>query len=356
MRTGTSFPTGSNQPQQRKQSSLWHDSDLGERGGLLEWWYQKAAPQEPENSTPQDRERVRAGRLSSILLFIMLCFGLVQVPNAFESTNPAFTPILITAITITCGTLILNRLGYVTVVGITLVIVIEAAFILIVITGTPTNPNTLTAFYLIVVTELLAVSLLTPKSVFLVAACNAVFTLADIVFKPHASSLVLATPTNYYNVIIGPIALQVTVALVTYLWVQGARLAIERAERVAALESALAERDREAAEQKQQLELGIQQILQTHIQAANGDFNVRAPLARENVLWQVAHNLNNLLSRLQRATQFEHDLQRIEGEAVHLADVVRRAREMRRPIPASKSGTLLDPLAQELTGNYLNQP
>lgn len=356
MRTNASISANGDKFQSAKKSSLWDDGETGTRSGLLEWWYEKVAPQEPQNSTPQDRERVRAGRLSSIMLLIMLLFGFVQLPNALTSTNPYFLPILLIAITFVVGAFVFNRLGYVTAVGIALVVVVEATFILVTITGRPITPNTLTTFYLIVVTEVIAVSLLTPKSVFLVALCNAVFTCATIFFKAHTSALVLVSPANYYNALGSPLALQAIVALVMYLWAQGAHLAIERAERVAALESALAERDREVAEQKQQLELGIQQILQTHIQVANGDFNARAPLARENVLWQVAHNLNNFLARLQRATQYEGELQRAEGEVVRAVDAVRRAKATRRPIQIPQSSTVLDPLTQELTGNYLNHP
>ncbi len=82
---------------------------------------------------------------------------------------------------------------------------------------------------------------------------------------------------------------------------------------------------------------------------------MRAPLARENVLWQVAYGLNNLLARLQRATQSEHELQRTEVEAARLTEAVRSAKVRRQPIQAQKSGTLLDPLAQELAGNYIGQ-
>jgi hypothetical protein len=353
MRTGASI--NGDKPQNAKKSSLWDQHDTGSREGLLEWWYKKVAPEEPQNSTAQERERVRAGRLSSIILLIILCFGFAQLPNAMTSTNTYFLPILLVAILFVMGAFVFNRLGYVTAVGIALVAVTEAAFILIIVTGRPMTASSLTVFYLIVVTELIAVSLLPPKSVFLVAFCNATFTWLTIFFKPHTSALVLVSPANYYNALASPLALQVIVALVMYLWAQGAHLAIERAERVAALEGALAERDREVAEQKQQLELGIQQILQTQIQAANGDFNVRAPLARENVLWQVAHSLNNLLSRLQRSTQFERELQRTEEEAARIVDTVRRAKATRRPIQLPKNGTLLDPLAQELTGNNLSQ-
>ena len=339
------------------KTSLWNEQGTGSRSGLLNWWYQLTAPIEPQNSTSGDRERVRTGRLASIILFMTFCFGLAQLPNALNSANHLFLYIVLIAMCINVGAFIFNKSGQVMAVGIGMVAVVEIAFILVVFTSrTGLSSRSLTVFYLVVVTELIAVSLLPPKSVFLVALCNAAFTGAAIYYLPHTSDLVLTTPYTYYSVLASPLVLQIIVAIVTYLWVQGARQAIERAERVAALERVLAERDRDAAEQKQQLELGIQQILQTHIQAANGNFNARAPLAKENVLWQVAYGLNNLLARMQRSSQCERDLQRAEGEATRLVDAVRQARATRRPIQVPKNGTVLDPLAQELTGNYIHQP
>ena len=71
---------------------------------------------------------------------------------------------------------------------------------------------------------------------------------------------------------------------------------------------------RAITQQKQELESGIQQILQTHVQVANGDFTTRAPLTQDHLLWQVAHSLNNLLARLQRLNQAEAELQRAKFE------------------------------------------
>jgi len=79
----------------------------------------------------------------------------------------------------------------------------------------------------------------------------------------------------------------------------------ERAEEIAALEHTM-------AEQKRQLEVGIQQILQTHVQVANGDYGARAPLSQDNVLWQIANSLNNLLNRLQRARQVGQPMRRAD--------------------------------------------
>jgi len=130
--------------------------------------------------------------------------------------------------------------------------------------------------------------------------------------------------------------------------------------------------------QKQELESGIQLILETHVQVANGDFAIRAPLTQDHLLWQVAYSLNNLLARLQRLSQAEAELQRaklefrrhmgstqaeaqqikaeiqqIYAETQLLVDVLRDAKAQDQPIWAPPSRTVLDSLCRELAGNYI---
>jgi nitrate/nitrite-specific signal transduction histidine kinase len=130
--------------------------------------------------------------------------------------------------------------------------------------------------------------------------------------------------------------------------------------------------------QKQELEGGIQQILETHVQVANGDFATRAPLTQDHLLWQVAYSLNNLLARLQRLSQAEAELQRtkvefkrqmgsnqteaqqikaelqqVYAETQHLVEALREAKAQDHPIWVPPSRTLLDPVCRELAGNYI---
>lgn len=359
MLRGSSVPMETGKPKGGREASFWNEQGDGSGGGVLAWWYRLAAPSEPPNATTQDRARIRAGRLGSIILLIIFCFGATQLPNALSSmsTDRVFPMIILVAMAINIGAQILNKQGKVVLAGTMMVIVVELAFFMIVLISFHTlTSGDMPVFDLLVVTELMAVSLLPPGSVFLVTLCNVLFTWAAITFLPHSTTLNTSTAIRYYSVLAIPLVLQIIVAIITYLWAQGANLAIERAERVAALEHAIAERDRAALEQKQQLEDGIHEILQTHIQVAKGNFEARAPLARENMLWQVAYSLNNLLTRLQRAIQSESELQRTGTEAARLVDAVRFAKMRQRPIQASRTGTLLDPLAQELHGNALTQP
>ena len=94
---------------------------------------------------------------------------------------------------------------------------------------------------------------------------------------------------------------------------------------------------------KRQLDLGIQQILDTHVQVSNGNFTARAPLSQDNVLWRIAYSLNNLLVRLQRLSRAEYELQRARAETERIAEAIHRIRTGQAPLPLTRTGTHLDP-------------
>jgi hypothetical protein len=147
-----------------------------------------------------------------------------------------------------------------------------------------------------------------------------------------------------------PIGLQILLAIVAYLWVRGVDEQVRRADRaeeVAALEHAY-------AVHRQQLEIGVRQILQTHVRIANGDYNFRAPLTQDNVLWQIAVSLNNLVTRLrtssQEAGQAAHELARQNDEIQRLAMALRDLQANRRPVWPAPTGTAVDQLIAILSG------
>src|SRR5260370_36787027 len=140
-------------------------------------------------------------------------------------------------------------------------------------------------------------------------------------------------------------ALELVPALGGYLWVRGPGAAVRRAERAEEIDAL----EHMIAEQKRQLDIGVQQILQTHIRAANGDFGARAPLGQDNALWQISSSLNNLLARLQRAGNAEYRLQRTEEELQRLAAALQDAQSCRRPILPAPSGTSVHPISEIIT-------
>ncbi len=104
--------------------------------------------------------------------------------------------------------------------------------------------------------------------------------------------------------------------VVLFLWVSNATRAIKRADRaevIASLQHNLANFEHAEVEQKRRLEWSIGRVVETLTQWNNGNIGVRIPLTQENVLWQVAGSINNLLNRVQRSRQEAENLQRMNG-------------------------------------------
>jgi len=299
-----------------------------------------------------EREAARRARLTSTVLLILITTLVLILPVTITTKNHILPPLLLVALLIAAGSVVLNRFGRGVIAGSIIVIAITFAFA----TSLLTTPGGLGAynlptFDLLVISELLAVSLLPPEAVFIVGGVNSIFIWAALTYERRAPDLVLLFQHSGYSLLIRPIIVQIIVAVVTYLWVRSAQQAIVRADRaevVASLQHAIAEQEHSVAQQKRQLDASIQQIVETHTRVANGDMNARVPLTNESVLWQIAGSLNNLIARLQRLRQDSNELQRIKEQIPYVTASVRQAQEEHRPIQFTRSGTALDPLLIEL--------
>jgi len=250
----------------------------------------------------------------------------------------------------------------VTAAAVLLILIINAAVMASLIGQTGgLTVDSLPAFDLLVISVVVGASLLPGLAAFLVAALNVAAIVLAFFLLPHAPDLtheltdpdVLGGGTLAIVALLSrPIALQIIIAVVAFLWVRGADQAIRRADRaeeIAALEHTL-------ADQKRQLDIGIQQILQTHVRAANGDYTARAPLGQDNILWQIASSLNNLLSRLQRSGQAEHQLRRTDEEIRRLAAAIDDAQSGRKPIWPAPTGTAADLILERIRGGRRAAP
>ena len=218
------------------------------------------------------------------------------------------------------------------------------------------NTSALPIFSLLVLSLMCAVSFLPPAWVFVVAAINALFTLFVLTSLPSSGELHHLLLTAFPGIATPILLSQFIVSIVAYIWVRGARLAIlraDRAEEIAAFERRELERQQLEIEQKQQLDTGIQQLIQTHVEVANGNFAARAPLLKENVLWQVAYSLNNLLARLQSYRLLNVQQRRNQEALNYLIQAVQRAKKEGEPLRVQQTGTPVDALIIELASLHL---
>lgn len=339
-----------NRPLPQKQTIV--AEPITRRKERLGWWYRLSAPAEDESTPPQ--EAIPRSHLASILILISLVASIAFIPAAVTSDDLHVVPPVIGLFIVGCLCIPLNKRGHVTIVGIVIVGSLDAALIdsLLSYPRFTLTQNAIPIYDLFVLSDIIAISLLPMRSIFYVSAYHSVFMLADIVLQPHTPDLQVLLTSTSYSLMIRPLTIQIVVAIVTYLWVRNTLQALKRAnqaEVIAQLEHTLAQR-------QQDLDEGIQEILATLIQAANGNTGVRAPLARQSVLWQVGVGLNTLLARLQRASQTERELHYTKAEIRRLLLYIHQTKGQQAPLWLSSGGTELDLLISEIQGLVLVQP
>jgi hypothetical protein len=340
------YPPGSSRDRYGATPAMLRGGATAQVGRANLWLRMTSSGWDRPSRTSHEREIARRSALTSWIILGLLIVVLVLVPGglAAPATLAALGGVAVGLLLIA----ILNRMGQVLAAGLLLIGILNAA-ILYAVAGVQTGLSLiyLPAFDLFVITVVVAASVLPRGATFLIAALNCGLIVGDFMLQPHAADLQQAVGQfGAVGVLDRPIALQIIVAVVAYLWARGTDFAhrrADRAEEIAALEHTL-------ADQKRQLDIGIQQILQTHVRAANGDYSARAPLGQDNLLWQIASSLNNLLSRLQRTGQDSYLLQRVTDEARRLAAAIDDAQAGRKPIWPAPTGTPMDLILERIRG------
>jgi hypothetical protein len=295
------------------------------------------------------RERLRRAQLASAIFGGMFLLDLLLIPATTDQIS-SLAAVLVVLVTCVVAAL-LNRQGWVTAAGYLVVLVLVAAVAAIFLTAPVVTLDYVPVYDLLTIPLLVAASVLPRGQIFLIAVLNSAFIVADSTLQPHAHQMDISTPDGL-SLVLRPVILQIILAIVSFLWARSMDRALaraDRAEEIAALEH-------EVAEQKRQLDIGIRQILDTHIRAANGDFSARAPVAQGNALWQIGSSLNNLLSRVQRASTSEYQLRRTEDAIDRLAVALRDARAGRLPMWPAPDGTRVDTLIETIVDRRRQAP
>ncbi len=325
------------------------------------WWYRFTAPPIPPPNAPlEQREIARQGRLTSIVIFILIFLNVGSVPSATSGLNKALIGVLIASFIIIGISIVLNRRGLVFWAGLLLVL-IHAIGIMINLYTTPTGLSfqVISSFAILILPTLLAAALLPAGTVFLFAALNTIFCFLAVMFMPHAKGFNDPASLVFVQGVVLPAVVQGATAGISFLWVSSLQRALrerDQAEEVARLERDLSEQTEIMAQQKVQLEQSISMILQTQTRVANGDLNARVPLTSDNVLWSVAGTLNNLITRLQRAQNAEEQLERTHASAGWLVNIMRNHKAGQPIGRYTRTGTVIDSIAMELFSPADTQP
>lgn len=278
---------------------------------LATWWCHHMDPPEPPASASIfQREKVRRGRIASIIVSMLLLALLSLLPVALMNHDPRTAIGILLGVGVCALALFLNRRGAIEIAGILILALIYGAQVYIV--STYSGGMTLGKLALLdftIVPDVVVLAFFPVNSLFLVTGLDLITAWAIITLTPHNTTITTLLRTAPYQIFAHVYILQIIVAVALYLWARSSEQAIRRAdqaEEVARLEKREKELQQQELERMHQLDTGIQAILQTHIAVANGDLNARAPLNHEHMLWQVAFALNNLIGRIQRLSAAEN--------------------------------------------------
>lgn len=318
----------------------------------VRWWLRLTSsgwnlPQ----TTIEQREQMRRSQLASWIILGLLVADVVLLPVCIDDLG-TLSAIIVVGIGLLVAAF-LNRLGYVAWAGILIIFLLCGGVLSsLLFQSVGLTLDALPAYDLLAITVIVAASVLPRWSAFIVAAVNTGLMFLDLWLQPHAGDLqqklqVYASfLTGALALLARPVALQIVLAIVAYLWVLGTNTAVARADRA----EELAVLEHEIAGQRDELENGVQEILQALVHVANGKLAVRVPVSQEHLLWQIASAINNLLNRLQRASIKEYEFSRTREEIDRLVAALEDAQAGRPAFWPAPSGTPVDLLIECLTG------
>jgi hypothetical protein len=328
-----------------KQEQRWQVSER--RRGLMAWWLDLTAPPPaPPSASLDEQERRRKAELSAYVLLGLLVMGLALIPNGLVNLPTLMFSVVMIATALVAGAL--NRTNHTRVAAIVIIVTFSLALGGALATAPQLDLMWMPALDFFGLPVLLAGLLLSRRAPFVVAGLGAVVVVLLLELKPRDSGLGhMVAVLGIYHFMVRPFTMLLIVAVASWLWARSVERAIiraDRAEELATMEHAI-------VEQKRRLESGIQDLLETHVRVANGDFSARAGTSQENVLWQIAVSLNNLLARLGKFAYVDQRLHRTETEVDRLALTLENARTGGGVIWPAPSGTKVDRLLRLLSSD-----
>lgn len=303
---------------------------------LLAWWYQVSLPKRGPDTTPAERERSRYARLTSAFSLVIFPLGLLTtVYGVLTSINPAAPVIEIIAFVCILVALACNKVGLNIPAALFLILNIDINSVGNLLTN-QLDPVYVPILCTIVVSVVLAGSLMPPIYALLVALLNCLFIVLLSVYQPHTDAYNHWISVGYGSTLIAlPVALQLIVGVVTYVILSNLIATIRRADRaeeIVALQKEIVDYQRRRNQEREQLESGIALIAKVYTDIANGNLEARAQVAPESALWQVAAPLNNLLNRAQHWKQSADQWDKTLLAIRYVRQEMQRARGQHAPV------------------------
>jgi hypothetical protein len=212
----------------------------------------------------------------------------------------------------------------------------------------------LLTFDLFALPLIVAAVLLSRQYVWMFMVLHITFILGDFFLLPHAHDLQILIQ-DWHGPTIAfarPLIIQLCGALLCFIEARSTDQAIARADKA---EELVLLRE-QVAKEKRALEIGIQEIVKTLTNAANGHYSANSILSKDNVLWRISSTLNTLFHRLQSARKQELTVHQAEQDMTRLLEAIRASKRGQYPGWPHPSGGILDPLIKELREGNPSSP
>ncbi len=327
---------------------------VGEKKDLLDrlfgWWYRLTMPpQPPANASILKKEAYRQHRTISTVGILFLCLEIMDIAVVVGANSMVMNVDYALVYIFIAAMMVANRFGRPVLAGSIPVFGCEILLVFTIIYMYPEMNIVSIMFYgLFVFIELLSISLLPIRFVFVFAILDSAFIVLDYFFQPKSAELIQAIGSGPNGLVVFgvPVALQFLVAFISALWVSTAKSASKRANRaemMAAIESAVAKDRLLVDQEKQELEASIQQLVQAYTDTNSGRMIERIPYPPTKVLWPLVGVLNMLWMRLRSAQHTEAELARLK-QAITAYDALlqRMAQTPNQSLPLLRTGTDID--------------
>jgi len=331
------------------QQQSWHPIEVArqklEGNRFFRWWYSFTTPPPvSDNANFVKREGERRARILSCIALYILVDHIFALPVSVL-VGPISLAGNIFVLLFLVIALRLNRMGKTTLSAYTMIFIVEVVTIGFILSFVPFQPIEIEYYNIYFIAILVAVSLFPASSIFLFALLHSVLIIGGILFLPATPALAqeLRNLMTLIPIISIPVASQWVTAGIAYLWTRSTMRAIERANRaemVATLEHTIAEERASTERGKQELEESIQQLVQTHIAATQGQVANQIPYPPAKILWPLVGAMNLLWARLQRTHHIEREHQQLQQAIVAYASMIQK--NGNASLPLTSTGTVLD--------------
>ncbi len=320
----------------------------------LDWWLRLTAiPEAPVTASFIQREHAqKVRRLSIVVLILLFITTLLFLPSAALSTIPSALAGCLCLMFLFLIALFINKQFQRPVLaGVLVTLGIELVLATLILSIRPPDELTVQGCTLLVLGDIVAITLVSRRFMFLVSFCNCIFSMFSLFYLKYSLPYFNDPNVPISQVTwIGPVSVQLIIAFVVgwhvnYLNKEAKRA--DRAQMVAALEHKIAEQQKARNKEMQHLVDCISSISSQY-----SDMTSRRVITRisdegfPGILKPLTTGFNMLLSRLQHANQTEREYHTLLQALQHCMDQISQG--YFAPDNSLQTGTQLDLLLTAL--------